>query len=132
MANSDTFNQEELIDIDRLADAIHELEEATSEDEEKKILEKIRVLVKPGFEDCEEEPFFTDEDPLSSAVCTGSLELVRILVEAGASANVMAPDDFTTPLYVAKQFGHTEIAEYLETLTSEELREVTEQLLQQN
>ncbi|MBE9115897.1 ankyrin repeat domain-containing protein [Lusitaniella coriacea LEGE 07157] len=132
MTHSDTSTQEQLIDLYRLADAIHEFEEATSEDEKQKILEKIRVLVQPGFEDYEEEPFYTDEDPLSSAVCTGNLELVTILVEAGASANVMAPDDFTTPLYVAQQFGHTEIAEYIETITSDELREVTEQLLQQN
>lgn len=121
-----------IINIDMLMNAIHEFEEASSEDAKKSILQHIKTLVEPGFENSdggEDITFDTYGDPIFTAICTGNLEVVSTLVNAGASVNIMEPDDFTTPLFVAKNLGYDDIAEYLEPLTNSEFKKITEELL---
>ena len=52
------------------------------------------------------------QTPLYIACKQGDLELCKMLIQAGALANVSC-DDGTTPLFIASQQGHLAIAKYL-------------------
>jgi serine/threonine-protein phosphatase 6 regulatory ankyrin repeat subunit B len=58
----------------------------------------------------------TGEDnttPLHSACVSGSVEMVRLLLESGADGNVSTSTDKRTPLHWATQEGHLEVIELL-------------------
>jgi ankyrin repeat protein len=80
------------------------------------------------------------------AVDTGKLEVVKIFVEAGADVNSI-DDDFETPLLRAKNAvlrlekgeydealdpEYDEIVAYLEKLTTQETKDIVEEILRQN
>jgi Ankyrin repeats (many copies) len=118
----DSLSPEQL--KDQLLETIDGLVDEPSEIRILELLENIRSLIAAGCD-------VNDEEPIFPAIrLAKNLELVKILVEAGAEVNVMHPDDFNTPLFAAKYAGLTEIAEYLEPLTDDELRRHTEEMLQ--
>ncbi len=53
--------------------------------------------------------------PLHNAVCSGSLDVVRMLVEAGANVDAKDTAYQATPLAWAEYYRHAEIAAYLRT-----------------
>lgn len=108
----------EELDLWELLDAL------LDEPDSREIMDKIRELITTG--NCD----VNTEAPISLAVCTGKLEAVKLLVEAGADVNHMDPDDFETPLFRAKDCGFQDIVEYLEPLTSPENREVVESMME--
>jgi hypothetical protein len=109
---------------DDLWELIDELSEASSEHEVDQLLNRVRDLVMTDYDVNEDYPIF------AAINLTGNLTLVQILVEAGADVNIVEPDDFNTPLFAAKSLGYTEIAEYLEPLTNDEIRRITAELLE--
>lgn len=58
--------------------------------------------------------------PLIAAVLVGNLEIVKLLVESGADVGAM--DQYGSALYYAKYNGFQDIVEYLEPITSLEIR----------
>ena len=95
--------------IDELFDAI----------EEKQDVNGIREIVEAGGnvnvhieEGC---------TPLIAAVLVGNLEIVKLLVELGADVNAV-DGYFESPLYYAKYNNFSDIAEYLEPITSQKIR----------
>ncbi len=103
--------------IDELFDAI----------EENPAPKKIREVIEAGVdvnvrveEDC---------TPLIAAVIIGNFDLVKLLVELGADANLW--DKYGDPaLFYAKYCKLQEIAEYLEPITSPEVRSDVEQQIE--
>ena len=109
---------------DQLAETIDGLVDEQSETRILELLENIRALIAAGCD-------INDEEPIFPAISLAkNLELVKILVKAGAEVNIMDPEDFSTPLFTAKYAGLTEIAEYLEPLTNDELKRHSEAMLQ--
>jgi ankyrin repeat protein len=88
-------------------------------------LTRIRQIISAG---CDLE---TDM-PLLSAVSTGNLEIVKILVESGADVNQMDMDDYETPLFRAKYNGFEDIANYLEQFTNQEIQDMVDRMLEQS
>jgi hypothetical protein len=110
---------------DQLLETIDELVDEPSESRTLELLENVRSLIAAGCD-------VNDDEPIFPAISLAkNLELVKILVEGGADVNVMQPDDFNTPLFAAKSTGLTDIAEYLEPLTNEEIKRITDEMLSQ-
>ena len=74
--------------------------------------EATRLLVERGADLEAVSPTFGDVTPLHSACASGERESARILLEAGAHANVRQRDSFT-PLHAAAQHGDEELARLL-------------------
>jgi hypothetical protein len=89
---------------------------------------------------------FPDENAMSSAIDTGKLEIVKILVDAGADVNYV-DDEFYTPLLYAKEAvlliesgedaevenaEYGEIVSYLEDVSTQETRDLVEEIMRQN
>ena len=69
--------------------------------------------------------------PLMAAVCGGNLEVVKVIVDAGADVNyVQEAGDYA--LALAASSGHQDIFDYLAPLTNSELREQTEEELKED
>ena len=67
--------------------------------------------------------------PLMFAVDLPSMEMVKVLVEAGADVNYRASDPEEFALSIAAYGGDREIFNYLEPLTSPELQEIARAIL---
>ena len=67
--------------------------------------------------------------PLMFAVDLPSMEMVKVLVEAGADVNYRASDPEEFALSIAAYGGDIEIFNYLEPLTSPELQEIARKIL---
>jgi ankyrin repeat protein len=113
-----TMNDE--LDLWELLDTLYD------EPEPKEIINKIRELIATG--ECD----LNEEMPLLAAVNTGQLEVVKLLVEAGADVNQVNPEDFETALFRARYRDFQDIAEYLEPLTNSENRDLVESMMNQN
>lgn len=105
------------LDLWELIDALYD------ETEPQEVISKIRELIESG--ECD----VNEEDPLLAAVNTGNLEVVKLLVEAGADVNQLDPEDSETALFRAKYRNFLDIAEYLEPLTSSENRDIVESMM---
>lgn len=67
--------------------------------------------------------------PLIAAVLIGNLEIVKLLVELGG-ADVNAKDKYSdSALYYAKYHKFQDIIEYLEPITSQEVRNQVERVI---
>ena len=114
-----TYNFDELTPDELSDELFDELEPDGS-------IEKIRALSAAGCN-------VNQEMPLLVAVTANRLDMVKLLVEAGADVNKVDYDSgYETALFRAKYLDHQNIVEYLEPLTSPELREDAEQLLKIN
>lgn len=58
--------------------------------------------------------------PIFWAIRESRIANLKFLIENGADVNAKAPYSGSTPLEVAKRWGQTEIAEYLESLSPSE------------
>jgi ankyrin repeat protein len=105
------------LDLWELIDALYD------ETEPQEVISKIRELIASGECDVNEEM------PLLAAVNTGNLEVVKLLVEAGADVNQLDPEDSETALFRAKYRDFQDVAEYLEPLTSPENRDIVESMM---
>jgi ankyrin repeat protein len=108
------------IDLWELLDALYD------EPESKEVINKIRELIAAG--ECD----LNEEMPLLVAVNTGALEVVKLLVEAGADVNQVNPENFETALFRARYLDFQDIAEYLEPLTNLDNRDIVESMMLQN
>jgi ankyrin repeat protein len=108
------------LDLWELLDALYDVPEP------KEVINKIRELIATGVYDLNEEM------PLLAAVNTGQLEVVKLLVEAGADVNQVNPEDFETALFRARYRDFQDIAEYLEPLTNSENRDLVESMMNHN
>ena len=66
--------------------------------------------------------------PAIQAAAYGKIEILKVLVEAGADVNIM-DQQMCTPLMAAILKEHQEIIEYLSPLTSEEIKEIIKEQL---
>jgi ankyrin repeat protein len=105
------------LDLWELIDALYD------ETDPKEVISKIRELITSGGCDVNEEM------PLLAAINTGQLEVVKLLVEAGADVNQVNPEDFETPLFRARYHNFQDIVEYLEPLTTPENRDIVESMM---
>jgi ankyrin repeat protein len=108
------------IDLWELLDALYD------EPESKEVINKIRELIAAG--ECD----LNEEMPLLVAVNTGALEVVKLLVEAGADVNQVNPENFETALFRARYLDFQDIAEYLKPLTNLDNRDIVESMMLQN
>ncbi len=94
--------------------------------------ESVKALI-PLQPDINERDSMGDRTPLMHAVCEGSLDTVKLLVEAGADVNLRGnfepEDEFA--LNIAAYTGNREIFEYLAPLTSPNLLAIAERTLSQ-
>ena len=90
-----------------LADAIY-----------KKDVEKVRKLIKDKWnvnQPIVSEWSHTSESPLTAAVQTGNLEIIKLLVENGADVNFQGGEYSTAPLAIAAQGAKLGVLQYLLT-----------------
>lgn len=87
--------------------------------EEKQDINKVREMIEGGRDVNVREA--EDLTPLIAAVRVGNLEMVKLLVELGADVNLV-DGYFDSPLYYAKYNDFSDIAEYLEPMTSAKLK----------
>jgi ankyrin repeat protein len=100
-------------------------------------VKRVRQLISAGA--------YPDENVMSFAIDTGKLEIVKILVDAGADINYI-DDEFYTPLRYAKEAllriesgeddvvedaEYAEIVSYLEDLSSQETKDMVEEIMSQ-
>lgn len=101
-------------------------------------IERVNQLIVAGA--------YPNEDAFVFAIMTGRLELVEILVVSGADVDYM-DDEFYTPLRYAKEAllraengedneiegsEYAEIVSYLENLSSQETKNLVEEIMSQN
>jgi ankyrin repeat protein len=87
-----------------------------------------------------------DDNAMSFAIDTGKLEIVKILVDAGVDVNYI-DEEFETPLLWAKNAliliesnendevevsEYNEIVNYLEEVTTQETKDIVEEIMRQN
>jgi hypothetical protein len=104
MCNFAELSQAELTDL-----LFEEIDEHTS-------LERIRSILNTGAN-------VKDENLILVAISSNRLDIVQLLVEAGADVNQIDSSDWETPLLRAKELKFDTIADYLETLVDPIIRD---------
>ena len=119
-ANENIFSKsEDTMKYDELNDEL-KLFEKIKENDIECICQMLgnRININIRFED--------DITPLIFAVKQGNLEIVQLLVQAGADINALDAD-FESALLIAKMQDFDTIADYLAPLTSDEIRAVVDE-----
>jgi ankyrin repeat protein len=101
-------------------------------------INRVRQVIEAGA--------YPDENAMSFAIDTGRLEIVKILVDAGADVNYI-DEEFETPLLWAKNAllhiesgkhdefkdaEYNEIVSYLEEIVTQETKNIVEAIMRQN
>jgi ankyrin repeat protein len=110
--NFDELTEEEIIDL-----LYDELEPDGD-------IDKVRACIEAGAN-------VNKEMPILVAITSNRLDMVKLLVESGVSVNKINSDN-QTALFHAKFLDRKDIIEYLEPITSVEIREITEQMMKIN